>query len=383
MRIKPDIQQLLPYITTQRRLLHRMPEPGYQEHDTRAHLWQELQAAGVDKLDTFAQTGIRAVVFAQSRAEKQKVLAFRADIDALSITEETGLDFASERVGFMHACGHDGHMSILLAFARWLCAHRDIVTCDTVLLFQPAEESIGGALPMIQEGALNDPDVDMVFGLHVMPEVPAQRIGLLAGPAMASTSELTIDVTGRSAHGAMPHRGVDAIVAAAHFITMVQTIPTRNVEPHQRALITIGKITGGERGNVLAERVRMKGTLRTFDDDVCAQVKARIQQQLDSLAPAFGAGGHMTIDAEYPAVINHEAAVACMMAVLDPGDHFPMQPMMIAEDFSWFQRHVPGAYCFLGIQKPGCDAPLHSNRFNLDEADLLPGVELYSRLVTA
>ena len=235
---------------------------------------------------------------------------------------------------------------------------------------------------MINEGVLKNPDVDMMFGLHVFPDLPEGMIGLREGPAMASTNELAIEITGKSAHGAMPHRGVDAIVAAAQFITMLQTIPTRNVDPFERALITIGRIEGGERGNVLAEEVNMKGTLRTFSDAVTQQVKARIQQMLDSLQPAFGAQGSFRVVAEYPVVLNHPDAVARVRAVLDLEDCTVMEPIMIAEDFAWFQRHIPAAYWFLGIKRPGCDAPLHSNQFNLNEENLLTAVEVYKRLVT-
>ncbi|MDD2502482.1 MAG: M20 family metallopeptidase, partial [Clostridia bacterium] len=254
MKIDFDIAKLRDQVISHRRWLHQYPQIGYQEEKARDYIINFLKDLNFDEIKIMARTGIKAVIKGK---EEEKTLAFRADMDALSITEETELEYASKHKGFMHACGHDGHMAMLLGFAQWLSENKENLSYNVVLLFQPSEETVGGALPMIEEGALQNPDVDCIFGYHIMPEVPQGKIGLLSGPLMASTTEFTIDLTGISAHGAMPHKGVDAILAAAHYITQMQSILTRRIDPFQQAVVTIGKFQGGEARNILASNVRM------------------------------------------------------------------------------------------------------------------------------
>ncbi|MDO5378919.1 MAG: amidohydrolase, partial [Clostridia bacterium] len=205
----------LPRLETHRRALHQIPELGYREQKTHDYIMRHLQALAPDDLRVFAQTGVRAVFRGSGEG---RTVAFRADMDALPVDEATGCAFASRHAGCMHACGHDGHMANLLTFAEWVAEHRDALKDYVVLLFQPAEETVGGAKRMIDEGALDDPHVDVVYGMHMMPDVPKGKIACCAGPIMAQTSEIDFVIHGRSAHGATPHLGVDAITAMAHLL---------------------------------------------------------------------------------------------------------------------------------------------------------------------
>ena len=252
-------------VRAHRRALHRIPELGYSEQKTQAYILKELQALAPDEVRVFAQTGVRAVFRGNGQG---RVVAFRADIDALPVKEETGCAFASEHPGFMHACGHDGHMANLLTLARWLADHRAKLVDDVVLLFQPAEETTGGAKRMIDEGALENPHVDVVYGMHVMPDVPKGKIAACAGPIMAQTSEMNLIIHGRSAHGATPHLGCDAVTAMGHLITMLQTSVARSVDPCQQALITIGRVQAGTQRNILADEAVLEGIVRTFSNQV-------------------------------------------------------------------------------------------------------------------
>jgi amidohydrolase len=304
-------------------------------------------------------------------------------MDALAITEETGLEFASEYNGFMHACGHDGHMAMLLGFAQWLSENKAGLKENVVLLFQPSEESVGGALPMIQEGALSNPAVDCIFGWHIMPEIPQGKIGLKAGALMASTSEFSIDIHGVSAHGAMPHRGIDSIVAAAHFITMLQGILTRRIDPFQQALVTIGKLQAGEARNILAPDAHMEGIMRTFDSEVSRSIKQHIQELLKGLEASHGVMTEYKEHVWYPPVINHPELAARLEEIIPHDMLHPINPMMIAEDFSFYQQRVPGVFLYLGSKSEelGFTNPLHSSCFQFDEEILLTGIQLNKNIL--
>ena len=215
-----DVQVYLELLKRHRRALHRIPEIGDTEFKTQAYLIRELELLKPDDLRIYAGTGVRAVFRGNGCG---RVLAFRSDIDALPVTEETGCSYASEHPGYMHACGHDGHMANLLVFAKWLSDHREALVDDVVLLFQPAEETVGGAKRMIDEGALEDPHVDVIYGMHMMPDVPKGKIASCAGPIMAQTCEMDFVIHGKSAHGATPHLGKDAITAMGHLLTLFQT----------------------------------------------------------------------------------------------------------------------------------------------------------------
>ena len=360
-----------------RRALHRIPEQGYAEHKTHDYLMSRLRDLLPDDLGVYAQTGIRAVFHGRGEG---RTLAFRADIDALPVQERTGCDFASEHEGFMHACGHDGHMANLLTFAEWIAAHRDAFSGSAVLLFQPAEETVGGAKRMIDEGALENPHVDAIYGLHMMPDVPKGRIACCAGPIMAQTCEMDFVIHGKSAHGATPHLGQDAISAMAHLLTLFQTTVARGVDPCQQALLTVGRVRAGEQRNILAEKAEMEGIVRTFSNSVYDGLEARILDDLRGIEAAFGVKTEFIKRVFYPCTENDPAEFERVRAIL--GDCFMQaKPKMTAEDFSYYQLSVPGVFAFCGCMDETHDSPLHAATFDFDETALVPGLALFIGLL--
>ena len=321
---------------------------------------------------------MKAVFLAEGAAE---TIAFRADMDALPNPEPEGKDYASCHAGRMHGCGHDGHMTVLLLLAQWLAANRDKVKVNVVLLFQPGEEGWGGARRMIGDGALEDPKVDRIYGLHLWPTVPKGKIGVRWGYQMAQTSDFQITVHGRSAHASTPQMGIDAIVVSAELITMLQTVITRSVDPHQDALLTLGRIEGGTAHNVIAEEVRISGTLRTLSDELFPVLSNKVRALAHGLEVATGATIELRRRVYYPVVRNPRPLVERLYGVLDSMEDTELvEPVMAAEDFAEYQRHVPGVFFFLGINGGRGGAPLHSEKFDFDEDVLLTGAEVYRRL---
>ena len=360
-----------------RRALHRIPEQGYAEHKTHDYLMCHLRALSPDDLRVYAKTGIRAVFHGRGQG---RTLAFRSDMDALPVREMTGCDFASEHEGFMHACGHDGHMANLLTFAEWIASHRDELSGNAVLLFQPAEETVGGAKRMVDEGALENPHVDAIYGLHMMPEVPKGRVACCPGPIMAQTCEMDFIIHGQSAHGATPHLGRDAISAMAHLLTLFQTTVARSVDPCQQALLTVGCVRAGKQRNILAEEAVMEGIVRTFSNSVYEGLEARILDDLRGVEAAFGVKTEFIKRVFYPCTENDPVEFEHVRAIL--GERFMQaKPKMTAEDFSYYQLSVPGVFVFCGCMDEANDSPLHASTFNFDEAALVPGLALFIGLM--
>ncbi|NCB31222.1 MAG: amidohydrolase, partial [Clostridia bacterium] len=277
---------------------------------------------------------------------------------------------------------HDGHMTMLLLTAKLIHENRAKLHTNVVLLFQPAEEGKGGARNMVAEGALENPHVDRIYGLHVWPTVPSGKFGVRWGPMMAQTCEFDILVHGKSAHGASPQMGVDAIVSAAELITLLQTAITRNVDPHQDTLLTIGKIQGGVAHNVIADEVTLSGTLRVFSSAVYDQLRQRITAMINGLSTATGAKFDFKELMHYPCVDNPRPLVEEFYTYLDDmSDVMLVEPVMAAEDFAYYQKNIPGLFVFLGIQGGKNEHSLHNCHFDFDEENLLLGVELYARLL--
>ena len=276
----------------------------------------------------------------------------------------------------MHACGHDGHMANLLTFAQWLSEHREKLHDDVVLLFQPAEETTGGARNMIEEGALEDPHVEVVYGMHMMPDVPLGKVSTCAGPMMAQTCEMDFIIRGLAAHGAMPHLGQDAVMAMAHLLTMLQTTVARSIDPAQPALITIGHVEAGHQRNIIADEARLEGIVRTFSNDVYARLEERMLADIAGVDAAFGTKTEMVKRVFYPCVENDPAEVERVRALL--GDRFVQEkPRMIAEDFSYYQLNVPGVFVFCGCMDENHKSPLHADNFDFDERALVTGLALF------
>ncbi|HET9341293.1 MAG TPA: amidohydrolase [Candidatus Eremiobacteraceae bacterium] len=366
-----------------RRLIHRRPEFGFEERETSALVERELRAAGID-VKRVAGTGIVATL---TGAAPGKTLALRADMDGLPIHERPGLDFASEVPGAMHACGHDGHTAMLLGAAVSLARERSKLRGAVRFLFQPAEEGPGGAQPMIEAGALSSPDVDAVAMLHVWPTLPVGSIGLRAGAMTASCDDFDIQIGGRGGHAGYPHNAVDTIPVAAEVVGALQTIASREIDPLKAVVIAIGRIDGGYRRNVVADKTTLQGTIRCLDENVRRSVPERIERIVAGICAAHRASHGVELVHGYPSVHNDAPLTQRVMAIAREVPQVASVvelevPTMGAEDFAYFAQVVPGCMIRLGCASPDDPQPasLHSPEFNLDERALATGVALLRAL---
>jgi amidohydrolase len=380
MQIDKEVRGLKDQIIHYRRYLHRYPEISFEETNTRDYILEQLGRCGFDEIRVLAQNGVKAIMKVR---DAKRTFAFRADMDALSTKEETGVEFASLNQGVMHACGHDGHMAILLGFAQWLRQHRGYLKDNVVLIFQPAEETVGGALPMIEEGVLDNPKVDVIFGFHLFPNIPQGKIGIRPGPVMAQTCEIDIELTGKSGHGAMPHKGIDALLASCYFMNALQGLLTHQFDPLEKFLVNFGKMRAGELRNIIADKATMEGIIRTFDEGVYKRIIKQIEGLLAGLETSYGTIGKYIIKTYYPTVYNDEELTNWLLKLLLPDAVVDAGQLMIADDFSYYQQSVPGVYMFLGCgnEQKGFTAPLHNSKFNFDEEALLYGVQMYVNIL--
>jgi amidohydrolase len=376
--IKTEAQALRPWLVDLRRTFHRHPELGREENFTADYIGARLEELGVE----YTRIGT-AIVGLVRGANSGRTVALRADIDALPIQEETGAEYASTRGGIMHACGHDAHATILLGAARWFSEHRARLEGNVKLLFQPAEESDGGAEQMIQDGCMENPHVDSVIGLHVMPYLPVGRIETKKGALNGSSSSLNVTVRGVSCHAAYPERGVDAIMITAHVVTALHSLVSRYVSPLESAVLTIGTIHGGTVSNIIADEVTMKATLRTTGDATRDLLVDKVRAIVENVAASFGGSGSVDVKYGYTALINDAAVVEVLAAtaeeLLGPGSvEWKEKPSMGVEDFSFFCKARPGAFYHLGCgnEARGITAPLHASTFDIDEDCLPTGVAL-------
>ena len=367
-----------------RRDIHRFPELGFEEERTAQIVERELDDLRIEHRRV-AGTGVVGVI---RGALPGMTAALRADMDALPIDEQSGETCTSEVAGKMHACGHDAHTAMLLGAARVLGAQRATLHGNVVLLFQPAEEGPGGAQPMIDAGALDDPKVDAVAMLHVDNRLATGTIGITPGPVSAAGDELHITVHGVGGHGGWPHRAIDAIPAAAATVLALQNIAARETDPLASIVITIGTIAGGYRNNVIADKVAMTGTIRTHDPAVRAGVEPRVRRIVDNVAAAYGATAETRILYGYPPVVNDVALATGFMAYVRAHTAIPVEspaPTMGAEDFAYFANRVPGVMVRLGIynEAVGSIHSGHSPRFRLDEEALPTGIATLVAFATA
>jgi amidohydrolase len=366
-----------------RRQLHRIPELCFQERETAAFAAAYLRKLGLEVTTGIAGTGIKAIL---RGTRPGPVVGLRADMDALPIAEATGLAFASQRPERMHACGHDAHMANLLTAARLLAEERQHLTGTVVFIFQPCEEGApqkerGGAERLIEAGILENPRLDALIGLHVLPDLPAGQVALRPGAMMANVAWIYIRVQGKAAHGAFPHQGIDAIVAAAAAVGQFQTLISRSKDPGEKAVLTIGKICGGVRSNVIAETVDMEGTVRTFSDELEERIRAGIQNVLRGLEMAYGVATRLDFEKVNPALVNDARLVAMarpvLAEILGSGHVREAEPLTIGEDFAVYSRRLPALFFFLGS---GGGRALHSPSFSIDEETLRTGPALFAAL---
>ena len=376
MRIYPHDERLR-LMTEDRRALHRIPESGYDLPKTRAYLKERLAALRPDVLES-CDEGIK-VVF-RAAAPEDDAIAFRADMDALLISELNSHDFCSGHPGKMHACGHDGHMSGLLMLARIVAGRREELRRDVVLLFQPAEESLGGAKRMIDAGALDAPKVSEVYGLHIMPTLPVGTIGCCAGPMMSAVETYEVEIEGKAAHGATPQLGCDAIMAMAHFVLNAQAAITRRIGPLEPVVFTVGSVEAGKVYNIISEHASVRGNLRTYDAEVGRRAMDVVRNALATADQMYGTRSELKVIQAYPAVVNDAGCVERVRACAKDA-YRTIQPVAISEDFSEFERCAPGAFFFCGCADETHSEQLHSQRFDFDERALLTGVSVFERLI--
>jgi amidohydrolase len=380
--LDPEVRDLAPALSALRRTLHQHPEAGLEEVRTAALVADRLRGLGLEVTTGVARTGVVGLI---RGARPGRTVLLRADMDGLPVEEATGAPYASRVAGRMHACGHDGHVAMLLGAAETLARRRDRLAGTVKLVFQPAEEGPGGARPMIEAGVLADPPVDAAFGLHLLNDFPVGTVAVRPGPIMAATDRIALRVRGRGGHGAAPHQTVDAVLVAAHVITALQAIAAREVKPTLPVVVTVGTVRGGFRYNVIAPDVELTGTVRSFDAALRASLPGRIERLARGVAAGFGAEVDVEYDFGYPATVNDPEMTRVLQAaaaeVVGPAGLPPMDPLMGGEDMSYFLEAVPGCYAFIGSANParGLDHPHHSPRFDFDEAALPVGVQVLVR----
>lgn len=376
-----EAHELDSWLSETRRDIHKHPELGMDEYRTREKVTTLLDDMGIPYETGYANTGVVGYI----KGEKEgKTVALRADMDALPIQETNDVPYKSTVDGKMHACGHDAHTTILLGTASLLQQNREHLHGTVKLFFQPAEETVGGAKPMIEEGVMENPRVDAVFGLHVAPELPVGTIGVKYGQMNASSDTLLMTIKGDSGHGAYPHEGKDAILISSHVITALQSIVSRNVDPRESAVISIGEINGGKQKNIIADEVKMVGTLRTFTDEVRQLTLERIDELLNYTTKALGGGYEFELGTDgYTSLINDDAMVDLVkqagVNMLGADEVTTIeQASMGVEDFAYFSKAAPSAFFRLGCRNEdkGIVHGAHTGAFDIDEDCLAVGVAM-------
>lgn len=361
-----------------RRDFHAHPELGFEEVRTAGIVAERLKALGYEVRTGVGQTGVVGVL----RTKKPgKTILLRADMDCLPILEMSGVEYASTSPGKMHACGHDGHTAILLGAAQMIVERRDLLSGTIVLCFQPAEEGKGGARAMIEDGVLDDPHVERVYGLHLTSYYRTGLVLMRPGPVMASSDSIEVTIHGRGGHGASPHQTVDPILTSAYFVSQLQSVVSRNVDPIEPAVVTIGAIHGGTIHNVIPDDVTLLGTVRAFSEAEREQMKPRIERVLSGCCAAEGASYDYRYIERYPVTVNDAAQTAYVrelaLRTVGPERTADLVPTMGAEDFSFMLQRRPGCFFFVGSQSDERTAvPHHNARFALDEACLKTGVQM-------
>ena len=366
-----------------RRDLHAHPETAFEEVRTAGIVAERLKQLGLDVRTGVGRTGVLATV---KGARPGKTVLLRADMDALPIHEENDVPYRSQTDGKMHACGHDCHTSILLGISRRLVEERDSLPGQVKLCFQPAEEQGGGALEMIDDGALEGPRPDAAFGLHVWQDLDLGKIGITTGPFMAAVDEFEVTLRGRGAHAAMPEMGLDPIVAAAHVVTALQTIASRGIDPFKAVVISITQLKAGTAFNIIPETAWLNGTVRVFDDGVWNELPARFEKIVRGVAEGLGCTADIRYTRHNRATINDaamaELAREAAIEVVGRENVVDDVITMGGEDFSWFLNRVPGCFIAVGSRNTsrGLTYGHHHPRFDVDEASLAIGAEILLRI---
>ncbi len=376
--VRESVQSKLTDIVAMRRKLHAMPETGFKETATAAYIADRLKAAGLEVHTGIGQTGVVGVLNGSSDGPS---LMVRADIDGLPVIEKTGLEFASEN-GVMHACGHDGHITMAVAAAELLAPMKDRLKGRVVFAFQPAEEIVTGALAMEQDGLFDRWQSDRVIGTHLWNQLPTGFVGVNRGTVFASADAIRIEVTGKGGHGAMPHMTVDPVAMAAQIVSTAQTIVSRELSPNEMGVVTFGQIHGGSAPNVIADNVVVEGTVRAYIPEVREQIFDSLRRITANVASAMR--GTASLEHLYgappvinnPGVANWVSGIAAQVAGEESVDESP--PVSVGDDMAEFLNRIPGTYFLLGAAKEGTEGH-HNARFDFDEDCLPIGTEIFVR----
>ena len=355
-------------VKSHRHNLNNLAELSNMEFNTAKYIRNNLEKIGVE-YEIYLDTATVGIIKGKN---PQKTIAFRSDIDALPSPK-----------GAKHLCGHDGHMSILLGLIEYIVDNKDKLNDNIVFIFQPAEEDRGGAKRLIDAGVLKKYKVDEIYGLHIHPDFPEGYIGCKAGYLMSQNGELNVDIIGKGGHGAIPQDATDSILIGAHFVTSLQSIISRNIDPMEGAVLTIGKISGGSARNIIAERVRLEGTIRCFNPDIYETITNHIEEFARGFEMSYNCSINLEIISGYLAVNNDEKLFEEFVYAVGKEKIIKTPPLMISEDFSFYQREVPGLFFMLGAQneEKGFVNALHNLKFNFNEDILMNGLDIYVTLL--
>ena len=381
IKIREEIKNIKDEIYAIRRHFHRYPELSFKEFHTAETISQHLNNLGISHKKGVGKTGIVGEI----NFGPGPIIALRADMDALPIQEENNLDYKSLNDGVMHACGHDGHMAILLGAANALSKNSKFKKGTVRFIFQPAEEGLGGAKYMIEDGCLDE--VDEIYGLHLWNYQLYGEVGIKDGPVMASADLFDIEVSGKGGHGATPQGTIDAIVVASNLVTMLQTIVSRNTNPLESTVLSIGKIKGGHNFNIISDKVHMSGTTRAYTEENRKMIKQRMKEVVEGVSKSFGADIKLNYKDGYPPTVNHSSQVEKVLeaasSIVASGAKNPYLSMG-GEDFSYYLQNKPGCFFFVGSapnENEILSTPHHCSHFNIDERALLVGASVYLNLI--
>ncbi len=380
-KIKRLSEEYLPEIISIRQQIHANPELSFEEYQTSDLIASLLEKYGIEFQKGIAKTGV--VGFIKGKNPQGKVVALRADMDALQIKELNDVEYKSKHPGKMHACGHDVHIASLLGTAKILQEIRNEFNGTVKLIFQPSEEKYpGGAKVMIEEGVLKNPKVDVIFGQHVYPELDAGQVGMKSGKYMASTDEIFLTVKGKGGHGAIPDRNIDPVLIASHIIVALQQIVSRNAKPVMPTVLTFGRIIGDGMTNIIPDEVKIEGIMRTFDEKWRTEMKKRITKMAQTIAESMGGKCEVFIDQGYPYLVNDKKVTEntrnSAKEFLGNENVHNLEMRTTAEDFAYYTQHIPGCFYRLGIRNinKGINSNLHTATFDVDESSLETGMGL-------
>lgn len=377
------VERITPDLIALRRKLHQHPELAFEEHVTAGLIADYLKKAGIEVRTGIGGTGVVGILDSPTAGRR---IGVRTDIDALPITEQSGVQFPSQAAGRMHACGHDAHTAIALGVAHVLSTLRGKLTGGVKLIFQPAEETLSGAAAMIADGVLEDPPMDVILGYHNWPLLQTGLVGYHSGAVMASSDAFDIALKGKASHAAYPHNGIDALAGAAQLITALQTVISREIAPAIPAVLTVGQFEGGTARNVIADRVMLRGSARTLDAAAAKQVEASVRRIVGGVCSAFRLEHEILWKRQAPVLQNDARILAGVIAsardVLGPTRVVDLgAASMGSEDFAWFAERIPAAHLKIGSRIDGLDTAIHRANYDCNERAIPIGVRALTRAV--